>query len=148
MQREYPDRPIIGVGAAVVQGDRILLVKRGGEPLKGEWSLPGGVLEIGETLQQAVEREVREETGLQVRVLSVIGVFDRIIPAADGRVRFHYVLIDYLCEAIGGDLRAAGDAADARWASEPEVTELGVARATAELIHKAILEMNERASAR
>jgi ADP-ribose pyrophosphatase YjhB (NUDIX family) len=148
MQREYPDRPIVGVGAAVVQGDRILLVKRGAEPLKGEWSLPGGVLEIGETLQQAVEREVREETGLQVRVLDVIGVFDRIIPAGDGRVRFHYVLIDYLCEAVAGDIRPGGDADDVRWASEIEVNELGVARITADLIHQAIIEMKERTSAR
>lgn len=147
MQREYPDRPIVGVGAVVVQNGRVLLVKRGGEPLKGEWSLPGGVLELGETLQQAVEREVREETGLQVRVLEVLDIFDRIVPGTQGRVQFHYVLIDYLCEPIGGSLQAGGDAEEVRWSEEAELSVLGVATVTEQLIHKALREMRERASA-
>ncbi|MGE5323252.1 MAG: NUDIX hydrolase [Actinomycetota bacterium] len=121
MKREYPDRPIVGVGAVIVNAGRVLLVKRGAPPLLGEWSLPGGVVEIGETLRAAAEREAREETGLIVQAGEVLEVLDRIIPGENGRAQYHYVLIDFLCRATGGELRAGGDAADAAWAGEAEL---------------------------
>ena len=108
--REYPERPIVGVGAAIVDDEgKVVLIKRRYEPLKGEWSLPGGGVEVGEALEAAVAREVREETGLEVDVGAVIEVFDRIMRDDRERVRYHYVLIDYLCRPIGGALRAGSD---------------------------------------
>ena len=100
--RIYPDRPFVGVGAVIVDGDRVVLIKRRFEPLQGQWSLPGGAVEVGETLEGCVVREMREETGLEVEVGPVIEVFDRITRDEDDRVRYHYVLVDYLCWPIGG----------------------------------------------
>jgi 8-oxo-dGTP diphosphatase len=114
MQREYPDTPLMGVGAVVVDAGRVLLVRRGTEPLKGEWSLPGGLLEVGEPLTSGVIREVREETGLIVEPVELIELLDRI-HRVDGRVRYHYVIADYLCRVIGGQLLAASDADAVRW---------------------------------
>src|SRR5213078_5274259 len=114
MQREYPQQPLIGVGAIIVKQGHVVLIKRGKAPLLGEWSIPGGMLELGETLRAGAEREALEETGLVVRATELLGVFDRVIPEG-GRTLYHYVLIDFLCEVVSGELRAAGDAADARW---------------------------------
>jgi 8-oxo-dGTP diphosphatase len=111
--RAYPDRPFVGVGAVIVQGEQVVLIKRRFEPLAGQWSLPGGAVDVGETLEQCVVREMLEETGLLVEVGPVIEVFDRIVRDDDGRVRFHYVLVDYLCWPIGGTLTAGSDVADA-----------------------------------
>ena len=134
--REYPERPIVGVGAVVFDGDRVLLVRRGHEPLKGEWSLPGGAVEAGETLEAAVAREVLEETGLEVEVGPMIDVLDRISVDPDGRVRYHFVLIDYLCRPIGGTLCCATDAADATWAAVDNLARFALAEATLQMIHK------------
>src|SRR5438309_7361814 len=120
-KREYPDRPIVGVGAVIVDQGRVLLVKHGSPPLMGEWSLPGGVVELGETLRAAAEREALEETGLIVKAGEVLEVLDRIIPGKDNAPQYHYVLIDFLCVVQGGELRAGGDAADVAWASESEL---------------------------
>src|SRR5580704_196801 len=115
MKREYPDRPIVGVGAVVLRGGKFLSVLRGSPPLQGEWSLPGGVLELGEMLREAVVREVLEETGIVIAPESVIEVFDRLQHDADGRVRYHYVLVDFLCEYISGEERAGDDAIGVKW---------------------------------
>ena len=119
--RAYPERPIVSVGAVVIDDDRVLLVKRGHEPLKGAWSLPGGVVEIGESLHGALIREVREETCLDVEVGAVVEVLDRISRDEAGRVEYHYVIVDYLCRAVGGALACASDADDARWVSRAKV---------------------------
>jgi ADP-ribose pyrophosphatase YjhB (NUDIX family) len=114
MKREYPDRPIVGVGGVVIHRGRVLLIRRGTEPLKGEWTIPGGMLELGEELREAARRELKEETGLEVEPLEVITVFDRIMH--DGqRVKYHYVIVDYACRLKGGRLRPGSDVLDARW---------------------------------
>jgi 8-oxo-dGTP diphosphatase len=123
LQREFPEAPIVGVGAVVVDQDRVLLVQRGHEPLKGKWSLPGGKLELGESLTQAVVREVQEETGLDVEAIELVELIDRIHtesgPSGD-RVRYHYVIADYLCRVVGGQLQAGSDAAAVRWVERAE----------------------------
>ncbi len=141
MRREYPDAPIIGVGAVVIDGNKVLLVRRGQEPLKGEWSLPGGALELGETLQQGVVREVLEETGLTVAPAGIVEVLDRITQDdSSGRVRYHYVLVDFLCHVAGGMLCGASDAEEARWVEREDLQEQGcyrVAPLTVQVIEKA-----------
>lgn len=148
LRREFPEAPIVGVGAVVIEDNRVLLVRRGQEPLKGEWSLPGGVLELGETLEQGVAREVLEETGLIVEVVSMVEVLDRITledwpeercDRGDGqkRIRYHYVLIDYLCRVVGGGLGAASDASDAGWVSREECSSYRVDPLTVLVIDKA-----------
>jgi 8-oxo-dGTP diphosphatase len=121
--REYPDRPIVGVGGVIVDDGKVLLVRRRYEPLKGHWSLPGGMVEIGETLEAALTRELLEETGLAVDVGPVIEVFDRITPDEDHRIRYHFVLIDYLCWPGGGALRAGSDVDAAIWADPDNLAE-------------------------
>jgi 8-oxo-dGTP diphosphatase len=136
--RSYPDRPIVGVGAVVVDGDRVLLVRRANEPSKGEWSIPGGAVETGETLEAAIRREVREETGLDVAVGAVVEVLDRIRLDPDGRARYHYVLVDFVCRPCGGSLACASDASEVAWASLDELEGRGVADITARVIRKAV----------
>jgi ADP-ribose pyrophosphatase YjhB (NUDIX family) len=119
--RSYPERPIVGVGAAIVSEGRVVLIKRRFEPLAGQWSLPGGTLELGETLEAGVAREILEETGLVVEVGPVVEVFDRILLDPDQRVRYHFVLIDYLCRPVGGSLVASSDVADAALVAPEEV---------------------------
>ena len=119
MMREYPDAARVGVGAVVVHEGRVLLVQRGREPLKGQWSLPGGMLEVGESLQSAVIREIREETGLIVETVELVELLDRIYREGE-RVRYHYVIADYLCRVTGGALQAASDADAVRWVERAE----------------------------
>jgi 8-oxo-dGTP diphosphatase len=119
MQREFPEAPLVAVGAVVVDQSRVLLVRRGREPLKGHWSLPGGLLEVGEALADGLVREVSEETGLTVEPVELIELLDRI--HRDGeRVRYHYVIADYLCHVVSGELTAASDADAARWVERAE----------------------------
>jgi 8-oxo-dGTP diphosphatase len=135
MKREYPESPLVGVGAVIVNHDnnddgdarRVLLIRRGTAPLLGEWSLPGGVLECGESLRDAVVREAVEETGLVVETAEMLGVYERVIRGDEGRVRYHYVLIDFLCRLVGGDLKAGSDAADVRWFTREELPALNLA---------------------
>ncbi len=134
MKREYPDAPLVGVGAIIVEDGRVLLVKRGHAPLLGEWSIPGGVLEVGETVREAAMREACEETGLTVEPRELLGVFDRVLRDESGRVRYHYVLIDFLCRRTAGDSCAAGDADEVRWFTPEEVGRLPLPKDTAEVI--------------
>src|SRR3954469_7156896 len=142
--RTYPARPIIGVGAVIVDAGRVLLVRRGNEPLKGEWSVPGGAVEVGETLAAAVAREVREETGIDVEVGPIVDVLDRIRVDDDGRTRFHYVLVDFLCRATGGTPASGSDADAVTWARVSEFRDYRVADGTVRVIEKAIDDVKSR----
>ncbi|SRR6266513_4457803 len=140
MQREYPHQPLIGVGAIIIKDRRVVLIKRGKPPLLEEWSIPGGMLELGETLRQGAEREAFEETGFTVRATELLGVFDRIVPDANQRTSYHYVLIDFFCEIISGELCAGHDASDARWFTPQEVAALPLAEDTAAVIQLGFTE--------
>src|ERR1700741_3173414 len=124
MNREFPELPLVGVGAIIIEGDRVLLVKRAHPPIQGQWSIPGGVLEVGEMVREAAIREAREETGLVVEPGELLGVYDRILRDPDKRVQYHYVLIDFLCRATGGQLQAATDAAEVRWFTRQDLPAL------------------------
>lgn len=137
-RRSYPERPIVGVGAVIVHDGKVLIVQRGAEPRKGEWTVPGGVLELGETLRQAAEREVLEETGLKVKAEDVVEVVDSIYPDAQGKTMYHYVLIDFSCRVLGGELRAGSDVAQARWITPDELDQVPLIGRTAEIIGKAL----------
>jgi 8-oxo-dGTP diphosphatase len=119
--REYPDRPVVGVGGVVIADGRVLLIRRGSPPLEGEWSIPGGTLECGERLMEGVRRELREETHLEVRVGELIEVFERIFPDGAGKPKYHFVILDYLCERIRGEAQAGSDVTDVAWAEEKEL---------------------------
>lgn len=147
MTREYPERPILGVGAVIVDdnvktGRRVLLVRRGMPPLQGGWSVPGGMVELGETLRAAAEREVWEETGLVVHAGEILGVFDRIIPAQDGRIQYHYVLIDFLCHVDGGEAQAGSDAAEIAWAQESELDKYQLEKPILDVVLKGVEKTN------
>jgi 8-oxo-dGTP diphosphatase len=134
MKREYPECPLVGVGAVIAEKGRVVLVKRGRAPLLGEWSIPGGLLEVGETLRQGAEREASEETGLIVRATELLGVFERMVPDEEKRMRYHYILIDFLCERMAGELKASGDAAEAGWFLQDELGSVPLPHDTAEVI--------------
>jgi 8-oxo-dGTP diphosphatase len=135
MKREYPETPLIGVGAVIVDEDRVLLVKRGHPPLAGEWSIPGGVLEVGEMLREAAVREALEETGLTVAPTEILGVYDRVLREGT-RVLYHYVLIDFLCRRVSGELNPGSDAEEVRWFKREEIDGLNLAADTADVIGK------------
>ena len=125
------------MGAIILDRDRVLLVERGRPPLQGFWSLPGGVLETGETLEEGVRREIREETGLEIRPRAVVEIFERIMRDAAGRAEYHYVLVDYLCRATGGALCAASDCARAEWVSRRDLGKYKITEGTLPVIEKA-----------
>jgi len=142
--REYPERPMVGVGGVIIHEGRALLIRRGSEPLRGEWSIPGGTLELGETLAEGVARELREETGVEVRVLGQIEVFERIFTEkSDGktkkkkRPRYHFVIVDYLCERISGKARAGSDVTDVAYAREEELEKFHLTETALRVIRKA-----------
>ena len=138
IQRTYPDRPIVGVGAVIVHQGRVLVVRRATEPLKGEWSVPGGMLELGEKLKDGIVREVHEETGLLVEPTEVLDVFDSIFADPDGRTRYHYVLIDYLCRVISGNAIAATDVSEVRWVLDSDLDALKMREVTTTVIRKGL----------
>jgi ADP-ribose pyrophosphatase YjhB (NUDIX family) len=134
--REYPERPIVGVGAVIVESGRVVLIRRRYEPLAGQWSLPGGTLELGETLEAGTAREMLEETGLVVEIGPVIEVFDRIMFDDGNRVRYHFVLVDYLCWPVSGELRAGSDVDDAAYAAPEELSRYGLTRKATAVIER------------
>jgi 8-oxo-dGTP diphosphatase len=138
MKRDYPDQPIVGVGAVIIKDGRAIVIRRMASPMAGEWSIPGGALEIGETLRQGTEREALEETGLVVTAGGVLDVFDAIYNDPDGSIQYHFVLVDSLCKPVSGELRAGGDAAEVRWITESDLDALPVADSIAGVIRKGL----------
>ena len=150
--REFPERPIVGVGGVLIENGRALLIRRGTEPLLGQWSIPGGALELGETLVEGVARELLEETGLIVKVLDLIEVFERINPpesllsnGGNGKPRFHFVIVDYLCEKVSGEPRPGGDATDLAFASEDELSKFQLTETATRILRKAFAMSRARA---
>jgi 8-oxo-dGTP diphosphatase len=152
--REYPERPVVGIGGVIIDQGRALLIRRGSEPLLGEWSIPGGTLELGESLQEGVARELREETGIEVRVLELIEVFDRVYQGEQSseveikpRPRFHFVIADYLCERLAGEPRAGSDVTDVAFASEEELPRFHLTETATRVLKKAFaMDRARRAS--
>ncbi len=153
--REYPERPVVGIGGVIIEQGRTLLIRRGNEPLLGEWSIPGGLLEIGESLEEGVARELLEETGIEVRVLELIEVFDRIYleegsagAESRRRPRFHFVIADYLCERLAGEPRAGSDVTDVAFATEEELARFHLTETATRVLKKAFAMDRERRAAK
>ena len=157
MKREFPDHPLVGVGGVVIHRDRVLLIRRGGEPLKGEWSIPGGLVELGEELAEGARRELLEETGLEVEPLEVIAVFDRIMydtpkrrphstarTSRQRRVRYHYVIVDYACRLRRGRLAPASDVVDARWVRREDLPEYHLTEMATAVVRRAFQFFEKR----
>ena len=144
MQREFPEVPLIGVGAVIVESNRVVLVKRAHPPLQAQWSIPGGVLEVGELVREAAAREAREETGLIVEPTKLLGVYDRVLRNPEQRVQYHYVLIDFLCRRVAGELAAASDAAEVQWFTQKELPDLKLAEDTLDVIAKGFANFETR----
>jgi ADP-ribose pyrophosphatase YjhB (NUDIX family) len=138
MKRDYPELPIIGVGAVIVRGREALLVRRNTEPLKGEWSVPGGVLELGEKLRDGARREALEETGLEVEPGEVLEVFDSIFSDQQGRTQYHYVLIDYLCRVVSGEAIAGSDVSEVKWVTEEDLVNLLLRDSIEQVVRKGL----------
>jgi 8-oxo-dGTP diphosphatase len=136
IKREFPEVPLVGVGAIIIEDKRVVLVKRAHPPLENQWSIPGGVLEVGEFVREAAIREAGEETGLTVEPGELLGVYDRILRDPSERVQYHYVLIDFLCRRVAGKLAAASDAREVRWFCREELPDLNLAEDTHNVICK------------
>lgn len=147
VSREYPDTPLIGVGAIIMDGDRVVLARRGRQPSAGEWSIPGGLVHVGETLMEAVIREAFEETGLHVEPKDLVELLERIFPDREGRIRYHYVLADYLCFAVGGTLKEGSDATEVAWAEASRLEDFNLAPITLQVIRKALKLKNASTTA-
>jgi mutator protein MutT len=143
MKREYPDHPIVGVGAIIIRGEEVLLAQRGKEPRYGEWSIPGGAVELGEKLEEAITREVNEEVNVAVRIGEVVEVLDRIFRDPAGRVQYHYVLVDFLCQHLSGEGSPSSDALEMKWVHLSEVSRYCLPERTKRVIQKAF-EMKRR----
>jgi ADP-ribose pyrophosphatase YjhB (NUDIX family) len=141
MKREFPDVPLVGVGAIIIEDARVVLVKRAHPPLQAQWSIPGGVLEVGELVREAAIREAREETGLIVEPADLLGVYDRVLRDVERRVQYHYVLIDFLCRRVGGELLAASDAAEVGWFTREQLPALKLAEDTQDVIRKGFAKL-------
>jgi 8-oxo-dGTP diphosphatase len=151
MAREYPDRPVVGIGGVLMEDNRTLLIKRGTEPLLGQWSIPGGTLELGESLQDGVAREMLEETGLEVRVLDMIEVFDRIFLEPEAKIvngkpgpKYHFVIVDYLCERVSGTPQAGSDVTDLAFAREDELENFHLTPTATRVLKRAFAMDRER----
>ena len=130
----YPDQPRVAVGAIVFEKERVLLVRRGQPPAKGLWAIPGGKIELGETLQEAAEREIREETGINIRAGDPVFTFDMVDRDDIGRIRFHYVIVDLIADYIDGELRSGDDALEARWVSPEEMNKMNISTVTLKVL--------------
>jgi 8-oxo-dGTP diphosphatase len=137
MKRQYPDQPLVGVGAVIFKDEEVLLVRRGQEPARGAWSLPGGLVELGETLTAAITREIAEETGVTVKILGVSAVLERIFPDTGGKIAYHYVLIDYACEYLEGELQPGSDVTAAQFAALTDLECFDLPQFTLEVIRRA-----------
>jgi 8-oxo-dGTP diphosphatase len=144
LNRRYPQYPLLGVGALIFDGDSILLVERGREPLKGHWSLPGGLVETGELLTQAVQREILEETGLHIKPLRIFEIFERIMRDAEGKPEYHYVLVDFVCKVVRGELCAADDVSRVEWVRRTDLTNYQLTEGTLGVIEKAFHARRKR----
>jgi 8-oxo-dGTP diphosphatase len=140
MRREYPEAPLVAVGAVILHDNRVLLVRRRNPPSAGKWTVPGGVLEVGETFQEAARREVLEECGLEINPGPIVEVTQNIVRDDSGAVRFHYVIIDLLAEVIGGELAAGEDAADARWVRKEELEQLEITESALPMLRRLLPE--------
>jgi 8-oxo-dGTP diphosphatase len=136
--RQYPSRPMVGVGAAVLRGDQVLIVQRGRQPAYGLWSVPGGLVELGESLHEAVRREIREEASLEIEIVDVVAVLDRVIPDHKGQVEYHYVLIDFLCHCEIGEPLPGSDALDCRFVSIGDLPRYPLTSGSLAVVHKAL----------
>lgn len=137
MTRQYPDRPIFGVGAIIFEGEKVLLIKRGQPPLEGRWSIPGGAQEAGESVEEALTREIMEETGLEIKIIKFATMVDLIDLDEAGKARHHYTVADYICTVVGGELRAGGDAADVQWVAIKDLGKLDLTPKAKEVIEAA-----------
>ena len=135
-KREYPDRPYLGVGVIVFRDQEVLLVKRNKEPSKGQWSIPGGSQIIGETAAEAAQRELLEETGVKVDRLLLVDVVDAIIPDVEGKIKYHYTLVDYMGKWHSGKSRPGDDAQEVRWVRMNELSSYSLLDKTINIIHK------------
>jgi len=140
--RQYPTRPIPGVAGIILDGNRVLLSVRGKPPSEGKWGLPGGAVEVGETVEEALVREIREETGVKVRLIRLITFLDSIHRDEDGRVRYHYVLFEYLCEYVSGEVSPSSDAPDARWVKFNELDSVDIMPSTKKFLLKVLRQEN------
>lgn len=140
MNRRYPEGPMVGVAAVVLKGNSVLLVRRGKEPAYGEWSLPGGLVELGETLEQGLRREVLEETGTRVLVKDLVAALDRVIPDREGKIEYHYILLDFLCEWVSGEPAAASDAMDCAFVGLDELSRYSLTRSAEDVIRRAFAQ--------
>ena len=144
--RAYPERPIVAVGGVVVHQSRVLLIRRGQPPLEGRWSIPGGILEIGETIAEGVERELREETGVRVRVLDLIEIYEKVLRDEEDQPQYHFVILDYTCEFVEGTAQAGGDVTEVKWVGEEELERLALTGAAKRVIRKALSATRGRAA--